>query len=135
VLTLTSQATPRKNKGFTLLGLAAAIPNLATGKIVRGESGQFDDLISSHLEQANKLSRQVCLRGQEGSDLLYEDDGKELSNPAGTVNRALINGSETDGASYYICFYPDGLFDEFQLTSKDNKTVSAIPLTRQVTVK
>lgn len=140
--TLKALKTNRNKAGFTLLELlvvmtiiglsfAAIAPKLGQ-QTVRGDDTVvfFNEIIDSHLKTAKELNRQVSVKGTKGSDSLVLADGRTVRIPAGNISESLINGERTEHISYYIYFYPDGLFDEFLLKAQSGRSFSADPMTK-----
>lgn len=130
-------------KGFTLaeilivlvimgLGFMTIAPKLAERTILSDSSVVFfNKIIKNNLKTASDLGKQVFITGQKGSPEVTLYDGKTADIPAGSVSSALVNEEPTDGSSYRIYFYPDGVFDQFELKISDGSTIEGIPALHQ----
>ncbi len=143
----TSKVLRSRSSGFTLIellvviiiigiGISALMPKLAKNGIA-GQSREdvFSSLITEQLKNAEELNRQVCLRGEKGSSAMYTEEKKKLTPASDPIMSADINGSPSTGGQYVICFYPDGVFDQFDLTDSSGRVISADPITKTVVIR
>lgn len=134
-------------RGFTLvellvvmvimgLGFISLSPSLAE-KTVKGGGDEsfFNELILSQLKAAKELNRQVFIKGTVGTDNLLLSDGSNVSIPLGKVDSIEINDKKVNGIEYYIYFYPDGIFDDFEIEIENGKKVTSYPMLATVVVK
>jgi prepilin-type N-terminal cleavage/methylation domain-containing protein len=140
--------TKRNNTGgFTLvellvvmvimgLGFISLSPSLAE-KTVKGGGDEsfFNELIQSQLKAAKDLNRQVFIKGTVGTADLLLSDGTTATIPVGKVDSVKINDKNINGVEYYIYFYPDGIFDDFEMEISDGKVVQSYPMLATAVVK
>jgi len=131
-------------RGFTLLeilivmviaglGLMTVAPRLAENTILSDKTEVFfNDIIKTNLELASTLNTQVFVTGYKGSDNMLLYDGSRVKIPAGYVSDVYINKEMTTGTEYYIYFYPDGIFDQFDIIFSGKDSVESFPALRQV---
>ncbi|MGE4318668.1 MAG: prepilin-type N-terminal cleavage/methylation domain-containing protein [Deferribacterales bacterium] len=143
----TSEVLRSRNSGFTLIellvviiiigiGISALMPRLAKNGIA-GQSREdaFSSMITEQLKNAHELNRQVCLRGEKGSSAIYTEEKKKLTPSSDPIVSADINGTPSAGGQYVICFYPDDVFDQFDLTDTSGRIISADPVTKTVVIR
>jgi prepilin-type N-terminal cleavage/methylation domain-containing protein len=137
----------KRTHGFTLvellvvmviigLGFVSLSPSLAE-KTMKGDGDEsfFNELIQSQLKSAKDLNRQVFIKGTIGSENLLLSDGTTVKIPLGKVSSVKVNDKNVNGIEYFIYFYPDGIFDDFEMEMEDNKTVLSYPLLALAVVK
>ncbi|TCK62399.1 type II secretion system protein [Seleniivibrio woodruffii] len=135
------------NKGFTLvellvvmiiigLGFVSLSPSLADKTVkAGGDEAFFNEIVASQMQAAKTLNRQVFIKGTVGTNSILLYDGKTVKIPSGTVDRAEVNGKRTNGVEYYIYFYPDGIFDDFELELNNDKKIISYPMINTVVMK
>ncbi len=118
------------------LGFISLSPSLAE-KTVKGGGDEsfFNELIQSQLKAAKDLNRQVFIKGTVGTDDLLLSDGKTVTIPLGKVDSVKINDKNINGIEYYIYFYPDGIFDDFEIEIANGKVVQSYPMLTTAVVK
>lgn len=131
-------------RGFTLvellivmiiagLGLMTVAPKLAESTILSDRSETFfKEIIDTHLKTASELGTQVFITGYKGSPNIQLHDGSRVQIPAGDLSDILINNERTTGSEFRIYFYPDGIFDQFEMTMTDDSIIEAVPALHQV---
>jgi prepilin-type N-terminal cleavage/methylation domain-containing protein len=136
---------PATNKrGFTLveilvviviagLGMMTVAPKLAENTILSDSSEVFlEKIIDSHLKLAAELNTQVHITGYKGSSGILLHDGTRDNIPAGSVSEVRINNDISGGSEYRIYFYPDGIFDQFRITTSSGSVIESYPALHKV---
>lgn len=135
------------NAGFTLLellvvmiivglGFVTLAPRLAENTVSGSPTEKlFNDTIASHLSMAKELNRQVFIKGTKGSNSLTLADGKTVKIPVGNIFESRVNGENTENSTYEIYFYPDGLFDEFELKTQSGKLIKSDPMRKTAVMR
>jgi len=134
-------------RGFTLvellvvmviigLGFVSLSPSLADRTVKSGgDESFFNDIIKSQLKAAKDLNRQVFIKGTLGTDSLVLSDGTSVTIPLGKVDKVKVNDKNVNGIEYNIYFYPDGIFDDFEIDMSNGKIVESYPMIATAVVK
>lgn len=134
-------------KGFTLLeilivmiiaglGFMTIAPKIAENTILSNKTEVFfEDIIESHLKTAAELNTRVFVTGFVGSSSLVLESGERVQIPAGEVKEIMINHDYAGSSEFRIYFYTDGIFDQFEMTFKDNEKLESVPALHKVILK